>query len=90
MRTLQRKLLRQGLSFSEIAGEVRVRLAAAWLAHTGHGVADIGYLCGYADQPHFTRDFTRRAGLPPARYRSVAGGGRAGQEPADGLRVMTQ
>ncbi len=70
--TLQRRLLQQGSSFSALTGEVRVRLAAAWLAHTGHGLADIGYLCGYADQPHFTREFTRRAGLPPARNRQAA------------------
>jgi AraC-like DNA-binding protein len=72
LRTLQRRLAGAGLSFSALAGEVRVRLAAAYLARTGHELAEIGFLCGYADQPHFTRDFTRRAGLPPARYRSAA------------------
>ncbi len=71
-RTLQRRLAMAGISFSELLGEVRVRQAAAWLAHGAPTLAEIGFLCGYADQAHFTREFTRRAGLPPARYRLAA------------------
>lgn len=73
LRTLQRRLATSGTCFSELLGEVRVRLAAAWLARGAPTLAEIGYLCGYADQAHFTREFTRRAGMPPARYRAAAG-----------------
>ncbi|MGR4871500.1 helix-turn-helix transcriptional regulator [Variovorax sp. LARHSF232] len=72
LRTLQRRLTTAGISFSDLLGEVRVRQAAAWLARGGPTLAEIGFLCGYADQAHFTREFTRRAGLPPARYRTAA------------------
>lgn len=72
MRSLQRRLTEAGTSFGELLGEVRVRTAAACLAREGPALAEIGYFCGFADQAHFTREFTRRAGLPPARYRAAA------------------
>jgi AraC-like DNA-binding protein len=31
----------------------------------------VGFACGYADQPHFTRDFKRRTAMTPAAYRSA-------------------
>lgn len=31
-------------------------------------LAEIAALCGYADQPHLTRDFVRLAGCPPAAW----------------------
>jgi AraC-like DNA-binding protein len=71
-RTLQRRLAQAGLTFSEIVGEVRVRLAAQLLASPRPSLSEIGFLCGYADQAHFTREFTRRAGVPPARYRAAS------------------
>ena len=72
-RTLQRMLARDGLSLTTIVAEARVRAAAWWLLNTGVGLAEIGYLCGFCDQPHFTRDFLRRVGLTPARYREAGG-----------------
>lgn len=74
-RTLQRRLAEHGVTFGEVIAQVRVHLAADWLVRSPHGLADIGYLCGYADQPHFTREFTRRAGLSPARYRQASAPG---------------
>lgn len=71
-RTLQRHLAQAGSSFTALLGEVRVRLAAAWLVQAASPLAEIGFACGYADQAHFTREFTRRAGLSPARFRAAA------------------
>jgi AraC-like DNA-binding protein len=71
LRTLQRRLAMAGVSFSDLVAEMRVRLAAAWLAAGTSTLAEIGFACGYADQAHFTREFKRRAGMPPARYRSA-------------------
>ena len=72
LRTLQRRLADAGTSYRSLLGEVRVRRAAVYLARPGTTLAEIGFLCGFADQAHFTREFTRRAGLPPARYRGAA------------------
>jgi AraC-like DNA-binding protein len=68
-RSLQRALAAGGVRFRDVLAEVRVRSAAWWLIETGEPIAAIGFLAGYSDQPHFTRDFGRRAGLPPGRYR---------------------
>lgn len=70
-RTLQVALQAAGLSYSAVVAEARTRAAAWWLAHTGRSVAEVGFLCGFADQPHFTREFSRRVGVPPARYRQA-------------------
>lgn len=70
-RSLQRQLAADGLSFSGVIAETRSRLAAWCLGSGTHGIAEIGFLCGFADQAHFTREFTRRVGLPPARYRQA-------------------
>ncbi len=70
-RTLQRKLAAHGLSCRSIATEARTRTAAQWLLDTPHGIAEIGFACGFADQPHFTREFARHVGMTPARYRQA-------------------
>lgn len=70
-RSLQRQLAAHGLSFSGLIAQTRARLAAWCLGSSTHGIAEIGFQCGYADQAHFTREFTRRVGLPPARYRQA-------------------
>ncbi len=68
-RSLQRALASHGLTLSGLVAETRSRVAAWWLGHSDHPVAQIGFACGFADQAHFTRTFTRVVGLPPARYR---------------------
>ncbi len=70
-RTLQRHLAAHGLSCRAIANEARTRTAAQWLLGTPHGIAEIGFACGFADQPHFTREFARQVGMTPARYRQA-------------------
>lgn len=70
-RTLQRLLSTHGLSFSEVNAEARLRAAAWWLVHSKTSLAEVGFLCGFSDQPHFTRDFQKRVGITPARYRKA-------------------
>lgn len=78
-RSLQRALSQRGLSCRHIVTEARSRVAAQWLLESPHSLAEIGFACGFADQPHFTREFARHVGLTPARYRQAfAGGGGPG------------
>lgn len=72
-RTLQAALQRGGLSYTSVVSEARTRAAAWWLAHSARSVAEVGFLCGFADQPHFTREFSRRVGVTPAKYRQAFG-----------------
>lgn len=72
-RSLQRALAQWGLGCRQVVAEARTRVAAQWLLEGTHGLAEIGFACGFADQPHFTREFSRYVGLPPARYRQAFG-----------------
>lgn len=72
-RSLQRHLHSHGLRFSHIATEVRLRAAAWWLLETPLSLAEIGFMCGYADQAHFNRCYKRHTGLAPGAYRSHFG-----------------
>ncbi len=47
----------------------RVQRARELLAGSALPLAEIASACGFADQSHFTRVFTRSTGLPPARWR---------------------
>jgi AraC-like DNA-binding protein len=58
-----------GLGYSRLLSEARCRAAAWRLLHTDWSIAEIGFLSGYSDQPHFTRDLQRRVGVTPAAYR---------------------
>lgn len=74
LRTLQRDLKQRGLSFSSLVGECRARQAALQLIESSLPLAEVGFLCGYSDQAHFTREFGKRVGLPPQKYRMAFGG----------------
>jgi len=69
-RSLQRRLGRSGLSYTEILAQARCSSASWWLMATTTPVAEVGFVSGFADQPHFTRDFRKRVGMTPQRYRS--------------------
>ncbi len=68
-RSLQRHLAAAGWSRNSLLAEVRLRMATAWLLHSSVPLAEVGLLSGHADQAHFTREFSRRMGVPPARLR---------------------
>ncbi len=47
----------------------RIDKAKALLRETGDPLADIAVQCGFADQSHFTRTFTRMVGAAPGAWR---------------------
>lgn len=69
-RSLQRRLAGAG-GFSGLLGTVRTEAAAELLLRGDHAVSVVGFACGYADQPHFTRCFKLRTAMTPAAYRSA-------------------
>jgi AraC-like DNA-binding protein len=71
-RSLQRELSASGVTFSTTLRGVRIGEAARLLREDGASLAEIGYCCGYADQPHFQRDFRRALNMSPGEYRRVA------------------
>lgn len=70
-RSLQRELAGAGLSYSALLVQARCRSGAWRLLHTTDPIAEVGFLSGFADQPHFTREMQRLVGLPPAAYRQA-------------------
>jgi AraC-like DNA-binding protein len=70
-RSLQRDLARAGLGYASLLAELRCRAGAWRLLHTTMPIAEVGFVCGYADQPHFTRQLQHRVGMTPARYREA-------------------
>jgi AraC-like DNA-binding protein len=72
-RTLQRRLTTAGTSLRDLTAAARVEAAAGMLAETKRSLGAIGFVCGFADQPHLTRAFRRRTGLTPAAWRRAFG-----------------
>ena len=70
-RTFQRTLTTEGTSYQQVLSEVRFRLAGWHLLQMDMPIAEVGFVCGYSDQAHLTREFNRRVGVTPARYRSL-------------------
>jgi len=71
-RTLQRQLRAAGVSFSDLVGSARYRVAARMLEDPAHTVTDVAHFVGYDDSSHFTRAFRRMAGVPPTDFRRSA------------------
>jgi AraC-like DNA-binding protein len=72
-RTLQRRLTEAGTSFSCLWTEVRLAQSARMLVGGREPMAQVGYLCGFADQAHFTRSFKRFTAMTPVVYRAQFG-----------------
>ncbi|MBS0580812.1 MAG: AraC family transcriptional regulator [Proteobacteria bacterium] len=71
VRTLQRRLAAQGLSYSDLLGEVRKSLALNLLENPRLGLAQIAYCLGYSEVSTFSHAFRRWTGKPPREYRSA-------------------
>ncbi|MEU4426817.1 AraC family transcriptional regulator [Actinoplanes sp. NPDC024001] len=69
-RGLQRELSGVG-GFTGLLAAVRAEAAARLLRAGVHPLSVVGFTCGYADQPHFTREFKRRTAMTPGQYRSA-------------------
>lgn len=68
-RSLQRRLLKFGLTYSQLIDEVRLETACRLLARTETSLAKIAYDLGYADPANFTRAFQRWTGQKPSAFR---------------------
>jgi AraC-like DNA-binding protein len=74
-RTLQRRLAAEQATFPGVVRSARVAAAGRLLAGGGLAVGVVGFVCGFSDQPHFTRQFRRVTGLTPAAYRRAFSAG---------------
>ncbi|WP_328404181.1 AraC family transcriptional regulator [Streptomyces sp. NBC_00390] len=70
-RTLQRRLVAEGIQFQDILDRERRDLAAHYLADPMLQLSQIASLLGYAEQASLNRSFRRWFGTTPARYRAA-------------------
>jgi AraC-like DNA-binding protein len=70
-RTLQRHLADEDTSVRTLANEAR-RARALPLLESGHPIAEVAYVLGYAEPSAFHRAFRRWTGLTPDAYRRGA------------------
>ena len=71
-RTMQRRLLEEGVSFSGLLQSARQKLADQYIRDEHLSISEIAYLLGFAEQANFTRAFKRWTGRSPTQYRREA------------------
>jgi AraC-like DNA-binding protein len=69
VRTLQRRLAEQNLTYDQIVRNVRFDEAQQMLEETDRPIRDIANALGYNNATHFARAFRRMAGMSPRKYR---------------------
>jgi AraC-like DNA-binding protein len=69
IRTLQRRLQDEGISFQRVLEDARRQLARHYLNNSVLELNEAAYLLGYEDSNSFVRAFRTWEGIPPARWR---------------------
>ena len=80
VRTLQRRLHRHGLTYSELVERVRDEEACRLLQEDSRSIAEIAARLGYSDPSHFSRAFRRWEGVCPRTYQKSFKAARDGQK----------
>ncbi|RYY29659.1 MAG: AraC family transcriptional regulator [Chitinophagaceae bacterium] len=70
VRSLQRRLKNEGITFLEIVDAVKTALAVTYLQSGNHAMKDIAYALGYNEQTAFVRAFKRWTGKTPVAYKT--------------------
>ena len=70
LRTMQRRLKEEGLTYKSLLDELRKEFAITYLSRADLSISDIAYLLSYSELSTFTRSFKRWTGMSPKAYRS--------------------
>jgi len=70
-RTLQRRLLEEGMTFHNLVEEARREMARHYLRQPSLELNETAYLLGYEDPNSFIRAFHRWEGISPGEWRSI-------------------
>lgn len=71
IRTLERRLADEGVSFLDVLDELRFELAKRYLHEPNLPISEIAWLLGYADPSAFSHSFRRWTGKPPTQVRTT-------------------
>jgi AraC-like DNA-binding protein len=69
VRSLQRRLSEEDLTFSTVLEELKRQFALDYLQNERLSIKEIAYLLDYADASSFIRSFRRWMGVSPEQYR---------------------
>jgi AraC-like DNA-binding protein len=69
VRTLQRRLGEEGLTYTHLVEKIRFEQAVSWLQEPRIKLIDIAIELGYSDPAHFSRAFKRWTGVSPRDFR---------------------
>jgi AraC-like DNA-binding protein len=72
-RTLERRLEREGTTFSDLLEDLRRRLAVRYVTNQGIPLGEIAFLLGFSHTTGFHRAFKRWTGETPLGYRRAQG-----------------
>jgi AraC-like DNA-binding protein len=71
VRTLQRELAKEGISYSRLVQKVRLQQALELLKNTQFQLVEISELLGYSNASHFSRAFKKWTGFSPLHFRRM-------------------
>jgi AraC-like DNA-binding protein len=71
LRSLQRKLKDEEVTYKELLENTRRELAMQYIRETHRPLGEISYLLGFSEPSSFTRAFRRWSGCSPAEYRET-------------------
>jgi AraC-like DNA-binding protein len=69
-RTLQKRLTRMGVTFSDVVQAERIKLAKQALLWSDSSLDEIAFRLGYSEQTSFGRAFKRSTGMTPQAFRT--------------------
>src|SRR5262245_65164316 len=75
VRTLQRRLSEEGVTYARVVARVRFNLAQRLLDDPAYKIIEVALDLGYSDQAHFTRAFTRWTGFAPREFQRIRASG---------------
>jgi len=70
-RSLHRKLQEEGTSYSRLYSDLRIKTASRLLRQSDASLTEIGFLSGYSDSAHFSREFKKVQKMSPTTYRET-------------------
>jgi AraC-like DNA-binding protein len=68
-RSLQRKLRKQGMSFTQLLENTRRELSLQYVRDPQHSLHEVAFLLGFAEPGNFSRAFKRWYGRSPSQFR---------------------
>lgn len=70
LRTMQRKLRAEGVTFKGLLENTRKELATNYIENSRLSINEVTYMLGFADPSNFTRAFKRWHNMSPSEYRA--------------------